>query len=287
MNIQIPLTVPEQYKKIFAERYKALTSYNNKTLLFAADHMFEKNLALIPEKFFSIASKNKLTIATQLGFFSRYGTATQPCVIKITGKTETQALRAHAPYNIPINTVEQVKTLTEQGVNTLGIGVTIYLGSQDEEAMLTFASDSINKAHQVGLPAILWCYVRGRAIPPEKTHTYLPLAASIATSLGADFAKLQLPSDTLEKHIDLLCKTKQVAGNTRLLFAGGKADNPQKIIETTNIMINLLKWDGGAIGRNIFLLKEDDATTLTQTLLHLIEKKIDYAQALQQIKPLI
>ncbi len=283
MKPSIPFTVPSRYQQLFAQRYARLTPYANKSLIFAADHKFEHGLSIPPQTFFSIAHTCNLTLASHLGLISRYALPDSPAgfVIKVNAKTPTQKIRNQDPYSTPLTDIASIQAYIEQNpTQIIGLGITIYIGSQDEEKMLAYASNIINHAHQMGLPTILWSYVRGRAIPEKDTHLFLPLAASIATSLGADFAKLQLPPLPLEKHLELLEETLKAAGSTKLLFAGGPQQGLKELFTITDILVHHLGWSGGAIGRNIFEYPISYACLIAQTMTKLIAGEIEVEEAL-------
>ncbi len=284
MPITVPRTVPARHHQEFVERLHHLAPYQGKTLIFAADHKFEHGLPLAPSHFFTIAQESKLVIASHLGLISRYVGGMEPIVIKITAKTPTQKIRKYDPNSTLLTTIDEVINFNKNNHNKVaGVGITIYLGSTHEELMLANASQAITKAHEHGIPTILWSYVRGSAIENKKAHTYLPLAASIATSLGADFAKVQLPEGDLLDHTKLLEETKIAAGNTRLLFAGGEETSIRDLLQKTDYLVHKLGWSGGAIGRNIFAHPTNYACLITQTMTKLMAGEIDLDHALAQI----
>jgi DhnA family fructose-bisphosphate aldolase class Ia len=290
--VRVPLTVATSRQQDFIGRYTALTAHNNKTLLFAVDHLVEKNSILNPYHPFAIAQNTKLPMATQLGLISRYSTQNTPehtgnFILKITAKTPTQTLRAHDPESVALHEMASLEPFLQQHATLIaGIGLTIFIGSAYEESMLRFAATTITQAHQLGLPVVLWTYIRGEKISPNDQINLLPFAANLATSLGADFAKLQLPEENLEAHETIWEKTKLCAGNTRLLFAGGANTDPVNLLQKTDYLVNRLTWDGAAIGRALFMHKIDYACLIAQTMTRLMANQISYETAIAQITKL-
>ncbi len=288
--ISLPLTVPSNYHQDFITRYNRLTEYNNKTLLFAADHLIEKDIQQQPQHLFTIAREAQLSMATQTGLISRYslpstGEKATSYIIKLTAKTPGQIIRGTDPFSTPLQTINELETfLNHNGSIISGIGLTLFIGSEYEEKMLSFAAKTIIQAHERGLPVILWTYIRGNKIKPADQITLLPFAANLATSLGADFAKLQIPEENLEQYEMLLLKTKSCAGNTRLLFAGGTKTEPKELFKKTNYIVHHLNWDGGAIGRALFMHSTDSACLIAQTMTKLMAGQITYNEAIAQTK---
>jgi len=84
------------------------------------------------------------------------------------------------PYSPQLYDIQTVLDMRDNGVNVVGIGYTIYLGSEYEAQMLAEASQLIANAHSVGLLVVLWIYPRGKAVGDEKAPA--SHAASAPTS---------------------------------------------------------------------------------------------------------
>ena len=89
----------------------------------------------------------------------------------------------------------------EQAYNlgAVGVGATVYFGSQESNRQLMEISEAFHLAHQYGMFTILWCYVRNNAF--EKNGKNYEAAADItsqANHLGAtieaDIVKQKLPT---------------------------------------------------------------------------------------------
>lgn len=78
------------------------------------------------------------------------------------------------------------------------VGATIYFGHEETDDMLVEVADAFERAHELGLPTILWCYTRNNAFKHNGTdyHTATDLtgqAVHIGTTIKADIIKQKLP----------------------------------------------------------------------------------------------
>ena len=90
-------------------------------------------------------------------------------------------------------TVDDALTLRENGVNVVGVGYTVYLGSEYESEQMREAAQACFKAHRNGLLAVLWIYPRGTAVPKEQDPHLIAGATGLGATLGADFVKVNYP----------------------------------------------------------------------------------------------
>ncbi|ADG13025.1 Fructose-bisphosphate aldolase [Methanocaldococcus infernus ME] len=257
MDIKVPLTVPEYAKKEYISNYKELTKGTGRLMIFAGDqkieHMnddfFGEGIAkddADPEHLFRIASEGKIcAFATQLGLIARYEEYGKvPYIVKINSKTHL--VKTRDPISRALVTIQDVIDLKERGVNILGVGYTIYPGSEYEHIMFREASKIILEAHKHGLIAILWSYPRGKNVKNEKDPHLIAGAAGIALCLGADFVKVNYPGDSYKFKETILA-----AGRTGVLCAGGSKIEEEKFLKQIWEQINISGAKGNATGRNI------------------------------------
>ena len=64
-------------------------------------------------------------------------------------------------------------------MNIVGLGYTIYLGSEYEATMMAEAGELIAQAHANGLIVVLWIYPRGKAVTAEKDPDLIAGAAGV------------------------------------------------------------------------------------------------------------
>ncbi|WP_456419549.1 aldolase [Methanocaldococcus infernus] len=257
MDIKVPLTVPEYAKKEYISNYNELTKGTGRLMIFAGDqkieHMnddfFGEGIAkddADPEHLFRIASEGKIcAFATQLGLIARYEEYGKvPYIVKINSKTHL--VKTRDPISRALVTIQDVIDLKERGVNILGVGYTIYPGSEYEHIMFREASKIILEAHKHGLIAILWSYPRGKNVKNEKDPHLIAGAAGIALCLGADFVKVNYPGDPYKFKETILA-----AGRTGVLCAGGSKIEEEKFLKQIWEQINISGAKGNATGRNI------------------------------------
>jgi class I fructose-bisphosphate aldolase len=162
-----------------------------------------------PEHLFRIGDQGICgVLAGQRGLIAQYA-ADYPDInylVKMNSKThlvktsaKDPAKHQDDPYSPQLYDIQTVLDLRENGVNAVGVGYTIYLGSEYEANMMQEAGQLIADAHSVGLLVVLWIYPRGKAVVDEKDAHLIAGAAGVAVSLGADFVKVNPPKGDDEK----------------------------------------------------------------------------------------
>lgn len=78
------------------------------------------------------------------------------------------------------------------------VGATIYFGSEESNRQLIEVADAFERAHELGLATILWCYTRNSAFKKDNVdyHTAADLtgqANHIGVTIKADLIKQKLP----------------------------------------------------------------------------------------------
>ena len=98
------------------------------------------------------------------------------------------------------NTFDQIMFgSVEQAYNmgACGVGATIYFGSPDSGRQIVEVAKAFEKAHELGLFTVLWCYLRNGAFKSDKDyHTAADLtgqANHIGVTIQADIIKQKLP----------------------------------------------------------------------------------------------
>lgn len=81
----------------------------------------------------------------------------------------------------------------------VGVGATIYFGSDMGDRQLWEVSQAFKRAHELGMITILWCYLRNNAFKTEKVdyHTAADLtgqANHLGATIEADIVKQKLPT---------------------------------------------------------------------------------------------
>lgn len=277
MPILVPLSVPEESKKNYCQNFERITctSTNGRLFLFAGDQKIEHlNRDFYadqldaecgdPVHLFSIAQAARIgAFASHLGLIARYAGDFRdvPYVIKLNAKTDLVKTDQKEPLSQLLHTVEQVVTLKKNsGLSIVGIGYTIYLGSQYESLMLHQAAQAVWQAHQAGLIAILWIYPRGKAIGNERDADLIAGAAGVAAALGADFVKINPPDGAdSPSSAKLLVQATRAAGKTGVICSGGSKIDTQQLLQQVYDQITIGGSRGVALGRNIHQRKLQDA----------------------------
>jgi len=265
-DIVVPLDVPKNLRDKYVKNYLTITRESGRLMLFAGDQKVEHlNDDFYgegihpddngPEHIFRIASKAKIGVfATQLGLISRYGIDYPkiPYLVKLNSKTHLIKTTQADPFSNEWVSVEQVFDFKENsGLNILGVGYTIYLGSEYEPEMLRQAAQIIYGAHQHGLITVLWIYPRGKAIKDEKDPHLIAGATGVAACLGTDFVKVNYPKKEGCESKEIFKEVILAAGRTKVVCAGGESDDVKAFLVKLHDQIVVSGAAGNATGRNI------------------------------------
>jgi class I fructose-bisphosphate aldolase len=168
----------------------------------------------------------------------------------------------------------------------VGIGYTIYPGSEHRLDMYERLRGLAEEAKANGLAVVVWSYPRGSGLSKdgETALDVTAYAAHIAAQLGAHIVKVKLPSAHLEqapakKVYDaqgiakgtLAERVRHVVQSTFdsrriVIFSGGAADTDEAVFEQVRAI-----RDGGGfgsiIGRNSFQRKKPEALAFLKTIM--------------------
>jgi fructose-bisphosphate aldolase, class I len=168
----------------------------------------------------------------------------------------------------------------------VGIGFTIYPGSQHRLEMYQQIRAYAEEAKRVGLVVVIWSYPRGSGLSKEGEAAIdvCGYAAHIAAQLGAHIIKVKLPSPHIEQEAarkvyaqeqipietlaDCVRHVVQCAFNGRciVIFSGGPAEANEMVLNE----IRAIRDGGGfgsIIGRNSFQRKKSDALWLLDAIM--------------------
>jgi class I fructose-bisphosphate aldolase len=92
----------------------------------------------------------------------------------------------------------QVKTAYEMGA--VGVGATIYFGSEESTRQIVEVSQAFAQAHELGMCTVLWCYLRNNAfkvngIDYATSSDMTAQANHIGVTIQADIIKQKLPTN--------------------------------------------------------------------------------------------
>jgi fructose-bisphosphate aldolase/6-deoxy-5-ketofructose 1-phosphate synthase len=291
-KVVVPLDVPRGERKRFLDNYTALTGGKGRLMLFAGDQKVEhlnddfhgEGIAPDdgdPEHLFRIAARGRIgAFATQFGLVARYAAdyPKVPYVVKLNSKTHLVKTLQAEPLSQQWMTVDQVVSLKEENdINVLGVGYTIYPGSEKEAIMFREAAQIVHRAHRYGLPVILWTYPRGKAVPNEKDPHLIAGAAGVAACLGSDFAKVNYP-EGLDAQ-DRFREAVRAAGRTGVICSGGKSVEVEPFLNRLHEQI-AAGAAGSATGRNVHQKPLDQAVQLCNAIYAIVVEGVSVQEAM-------
>ena len=274
-DVNVPADVPPDKKGEYVKNFLKATHNSGRLMLFAGDQKIEhlnddffgkikvdgKEVPIPrddadPEHLFRIASKAKIGVfASQLGLISHFGPEynTVPYLVKLNSKSSLVKTSQSEPISAGLWSVEQVVNIKQDsGLKILGVGYTIYLGSEFEADMMSEAAQIIHEAHQNGLLSVLWIYPRGKAVPDETNPHLIAGAAGVGACLGADFVKVNYPKVNEGSPAEAFKEAVIAAGkHTRVVTAGGSSKPVKAFLQETYDQIHISGCFGSATGRNI------------------------------------
>lgn len=176
-------------------------------------------------------------------------------------------------------------------MGAVAVGATIYFGSEESTRQIQEVSEAFEYAHELGMPTILWCYLRNSGFKKDGTdyHNAADLtgqANHLGVTIQADIIKQKLPttnggypalnfgkthpkvySELTSEHPIDLCRY-QVAncymGRAGLINSGGESKGASDLTEAvTTAVINKRAGGQGLIsGRKAFQKPLNDGITL-------------------------
>ncbi len=195
-----------------------------------------------------------------------------PMILKLNSSNSLKS-KDNEPYQAITSTVEGALRL-----GCVGVGFTIYPGSNNCDEMLEQVQDIFQSGKSLGLVCIIWCYPRGSGITNDTSLDTISYGAHIGAMTGAHIIKVKLPTSNGDKYqyqeIDTLAKrvshvkTCAFAGRRIVLFSGGNAKDEGALIGE----IQSIKdggGDGSIIGRNLFQRPRAEAISLVDKIVNI------------------
>lgn len=294
-QVMIPADVLPEARDAYVDNYLAATQNTGRLMLFACDQKIEHMNGDFfgegidpsdndPEHFFRIGSQGVVgVLAGQKGLIARYAPDYPEInyLVKMNSKTNLIATEQDDPYSPLLYSLESVLAMRDAGVNIVGVGYTIYLGSEYEATMLAEAGELISEAHANGLIVVLWIYPRGKSVKNEKDADLIAGAAGVALCLGADFVKVNPPKPADGKSsAELLARASEAAGRTGLVCAGGSTVDAREFLSQLYSQIHVGNASGNATGRNIHQRSLNEAVRLTKAISAITLADYDVEEAL-------
>lgn len=221
---------------------------NGRGMLLAYDHGFEHGPIEFDEQsadpawIMDIADSGHFTgVVCQKGVAARYYSGHKvPLIVKLNGKTGFHA--GEEPVSVQNCTVDEAIEL-----GAVGVGYTIYVGSERENEMLREFSEIEREAHEKGLIVMGWMYPRGKNVKSDTDPETLAYAARLGLELNADAVKIKYSGDA-----ESYKRIVQAAADTKIFVVGGpKTDDIDGLLKTAKEIVEAGAV-GLAIGRNIW-----------------------------------
>ncbi|WP_322498840.1 class I fructose-bisphosphate aldolase [Lyticum sinuosum] len=167
----------------------------------------------------------------------------------------------------------------------IGIGLTIYPGSNKFDSSIREIREIIAQAKKFGLLVIIWSYPRGEGIRPNM-NTALDIscyAVHIAALLGAHIIKIKIPDninglnniipnlDNISDRIEKIIQSAFV-GKKMVLFSGGNSKNLDILYKEINA-IKIGGGNGSMIGRNVFQRSYNEALEMLNGINNIYKEK--------------
>jgi len=273
-KVVVPLDVAPEMREAYLANYRKITQDTGRLMLFAGDQKAEHlnddfygpRVAADdanPEHLFRIASQARIGVfASQLGLIARYGMdyPQVPYLVKMNSKTNLIKTAQRDPQSQQWQTMEQVARFRAgSGLQILGVGFTIYPGSEFESEAYGEVARLVFEAHQQGLVTVVWAYPRGKAVANELDPHLVAGVAGVAACLGTDFVKVNFPELKEGATAAVFKEAVLAAGRTKVICAGGKETSADEFLSLLHDQIHIGGAAGNATGRNIHMRPLDEA----------------------------
>ena len=172
----------------------------------------------------------------------------------------------------------------------IGIGYTIYPGSDKSLEQFEELRELIKQAKACGLLVVVWSYARGNELSKdaETALDVISYGAHMACLLGAHIVKVKLPTayieqkeakDVFEKseiaRSELKDRVKHVVtccfdGRRLVVFSGGDAKTPETLLKE----VQAIAYGGGSgsiVGRNCFQRPKQEALDLLKNMTKILK----------------
>ena len=164
-QVRVPADVMPESRDEYIANYLKATRGTGRLMLFACDQKIEhlnkdfygEGIDIAdaePQHLFEIGRQGVCgVLAGQRGLIAQYA-ADYPEInylVKMNSKTNLVGTKQDDPYSPQLYDLDAVLAMREAGVNIVGIGYTIYLGSEYESTMMAEAGEYVDKR----LPAII------------------------------------------------------------------------------------------------------------------------------------
>lgn len=115
-------------------------------------------------------------------------------------------------------------------MGAVGVGATIYFGSDDSHRQIEEVSRAFKRAHQLGLFTILWCYLRNNAFKTKEKDYHVSAdltgqANHLGVTIEADIIKQKLPENN-GGYLALNTKESAYGKTDKRIYSNLTTDHP-------------------------------------------------------------
>jgi class I fructose-bisphosphate aldolase len=112
-----------------------------------------------------------------------------------------------------------------QDMGAIGVGATVYFGSEESKRQIVEVSEMFQQAHEMGLFTVLWCYTRNPAFKTKDVDYHLSAdltgqANHLGVTIEADIIKQKMPENNGGYNAVNFGKT------SKLVYSQLTSDNP-------------------------------------------------------------
>lgn len=200
-----------------------------------------------------------------------------PLVLKLNGKTDIPD-DAEALSSMHASVEEAVQLGAD------AVGYTLYLGSPAYDEDFARLRAVRQRAHELGMPLIVWSYPRGSAIEAKggnDSFYAVDYAARVASEIGADVVKVNFPKPAKQTGVkpdyvhdftdtEAIEAVVRSANRTLVLISGGTKAGDEAMLTKARLSL-----DAGAtgliFGRNVWQRPYDDSMRLVSQLHEILD----------------
>ena len=241
---------------------------DGKALLLAFDHAVEhgpsayEGIDLSPERIARIALEGKVDgIIVHIGVAKKIKRVVGklPIIVKLTARTS---------LTTDENQIQQIVTSVKEArdIGAKAIACTIYFGSDREAEMFKIFEEIKQDANKYKMPIFGFAYPRGKKLKSKYDPDAIRYAARVGAEIGFDVVKTYYTGD--KESFSKVVKDCFVP----VLVAGGPKISEEK--DVLKIVEDIMSAGaaGVAIGRNIWMRKDEDAINLLKEIRRIVHR---------------
>ena len=241
---------------------------DGKAVLLAFDHAVEhgpsayEGIDISPERIAKIAINGNVDgIIVHIGVARRIKNlvVNMPIIVKLTARTNL------TPDE---NQIQQIVTSVREAkeIGAKAIACTIYFGSEREAEMLKTFEEIKQEANRYKMPILGFAYPRGKKLKSKYDADAIRYAARVGAEIGFDVVKTYYTGD--KESFSKVVKDCFVP----VLVAGGPKISEEKDVLKIVEDIMSVGAAGVAIGRNVWMRKDEEAINLLREIWRIVHK---------------